>query len=48
MNIYIFAWPNLMPRRVHKNYMKFGRLTDVDRLQFDLIADKRHKKPAEN
>ena len=38
MNIYIFAYPDLMPRRVYKNYMKIGRLTDVDRLQFDLIS----------
>lgn len=42
MNIYIFAFPHLMPRRVYKNYMKIGRLTEMDRLQFDLIADKRH------
>jgi len=41
MNIYYFAFPTLMPRRVYKNYMKIGRLTEVDRLQFDLIADKR-------
>lgn len=47
MNIYIFAFPSLMPRRVYKSYMKIGRLTEVDRLQFDLIADKRHQRPAQ-
>lgn len=41
MNIYMFAFPTMMPRRVYKNYMKIGRLTEVDRLQFDLIAEKR-------
>ena len=40
MNYYIFAYPELMPKRVYKNYMKIGRLTEVDRAQFDLITGK--------
>ena len=37
-NIYMLIYPDLMPRRVYKNYMKIGRLTDVDRMQFDLLT----------
>ena len=37
MNLYMFMYPELMPKRVYKNYMKIGRLTEVDRLQFDLL-----------
>ena len=40
MNVCIFAFPSLMPKRVYKSYMKIGRLTEVDRLQFGLFAGK--------
>lgn len=48
MNIYIFAYPEQMPRRVYKNYMKIGRLTDVDRLQFDFVAGREPLAPRQN
>ena len=37
-NIYMLLYPDLMPRRVYKNYMRIGRITEVDQMQFDLLS----------
>ena len=39
MNILVFINPDVLGQKMYKNYLKIGRLTETDRLQFQLMSE---------
>jgi hypothetical protein len=38
-NLCLFARPELLGPKMYKNYLKIGRINEVDRLQFQLMTN---------